>query len=210
MRNEPIKLTDEKFKEIYTDESFRNKVAHAHGCWTSHPNSEFKYKATCDYPQNHIVTEEQIQIAKDLIVKAKEKTLEENKGKLLFVGMGMSYTKDEYNDDILNHRIRSEFKAPNGKVFFVEFGTMADYKTIRCDFSIDRTRQHWLEEKKRTMSQDGVYNYAGLEKNQCLGRYNKKNILNLVNHHFDCNFKELVVDNYNISCDGIICESPSK
>lgn len=201
-------LTAKKLKEINTNEKFRNEVAHAHGCYTAYPNSTFKYKKTCSYPVSYIVNEEQIQQAKDLKVIATKKVLKDNKNKLLFAGMGMTYTKEEHNDDILNHRIRTEFETNDGRIVFVEFGTMADYKTIRCDFSINRTKQAFFNDD--TNKQSEFYNYKGLEKDSCLGKYNKANILRLINTTFNCSFKEMIVDNYNVSCEGVICESPKK
>lgn len=168
-----------------------------------------QYKQTCSYPVTYInVTESQIKRAKREKERATKLTLKKHKNVLLFVGMGMTYTKEEHNDDILNHRIRTEFKTNNGRVVFVELGTMPDYETIHCDHSIDRTTQKRLDDSHARQSE--FYNYKGLERNQYLGKYTKENILKLINKNFNCSFTELVVDNYNISCDGVICESPRK
>ena len=71
MRNEPITLTNEKLKEIYISEKFRNEVAFAHSCLDK--DSVFKYKSTCSYPIRYIVTEAQILEAKKELF-AKQKT----------------------------------------------------------------------------------------------------------------------------------------
>jgi hypothetical protein len=200
-------LTNEKFQEIYTNEKFRNQVAHAHGCCDS--NGVFKYKQTCSFPVTYInVSDAQIEEATKERERATKEAYKKYKNVLLFVGMGMTYTKEEYNDDILNHRIRTEFRTNDDKVVFVEFGTMRDYETIHCDFSIDRTTQNRLNDSHDRQSE--FYNYKGLERNNGLGKYTKVNILNLINKTFNCSFTELVVDNYNISCNGVICESPTK
>lgn len=205
MNKEKIQLTDEKFQEIYISEKFRNEVAFAHGYHNS--NGEFVHKQTCSYPITYIVTDSQIKEAEKERQRAKKEAYKKYKNVLLFAGMGMTYTKEEHNDDILNHRIRTEFLNQNREQFFVEFGTMPDNETIHCQFSIDRGMQKGLEEKGDYKSQP-YYNYKGLERNQYLGKYTKENILKLINKTFNCSFTELIVDNYNISCDGVICESP--
>ena len=199
-----IEITQEKFNEIYTNEKFRNEVAHAHGCLDKY--GKFKYYSTCSYPQRYIVSEEQIKIAKELKEKARKETLEKNKNKLVFVGMGCTYTKEEINNDVGNYRIRTEFLNSKGEKFFIELGMDRYYKKIRCDYSINRD----LEDKYNsdTNQQSKFYNCKGLERNNGLGEYTKSNILKLVNKYFDCNFKEVIIDNYNLSCDGVICESP--
>ena len=75
-----IELTSEKLKEIYTNEKFRNEVAFAHTCLDI--NHKFKHKKTCDYPDEYIVTEEQIKEAEEERQRAKAETIEKNKNKL--------------------------------------------------------------------------------------------------------------------------------
>ena len=196
-------LEADKFKEIYSNEKLRNAVAHAHGCLDS--RGVFKHKKALMYPTSYKVTDEQIQEAKEETERAKIETLKKNKNILLFVGMGMGY-EERYKDDVCNWRIRTEFKTPNGRVYFVEFGTGLDNTTIRCDHSIDRTREDELS--SNVHNQQEFYNYKNLERNSELGKYTKSRILEIVNRTFNCNFKKVVIDEYNISCDGVICESP--
>ena len=167
-------------------------MAHAHSCYSAAPNSVFKYKKTCSFPDDWIVTEEQIALAKKELEKSQVETKKRYKNSLLFIGMG---TTHQTTTDIGNHRIRTEFLNKDGRQFFVEFGTGRDYQTTRCDHSIDRD-----EEKN---------NYGNLERKE-LCKYTLKAILNLVNSNFDCNFTEIFIDNYDLSCDGILCESPPK
>jgi hypothetical protein len=195
-----IELTDEKLQDIYTDKKFRNQVAYAHGCYSAFPNSKFKYKQTCSHPDRWIVTEEQIALALKELERSQAETAERYKNSLLFVGMGMTY---ETETDIGNYRIRTEFLNKDGHQFFVEFGTAVDHEYTRCDFSIDREGKG-----------GDVYNYAGLERaaktEHSICRYTPDNILNLVNKTFGCNFTEIFIDNYDLSCDGVMCESPKK
>ncbi len=191
-------LTDAKLQDIYTDKKFRNEVAYAHECWSASPNSKFLHKQTCSYPDRWIVTDEQIALAAKQLEGSGAETKERYKNSLLFVGMGMTY---DTKTDIGNYRIRTEFLNKKGRQFFVEFGTAVDHEYTRCDFSIDREGKG-----------GDVYNYAGLEKaaktEHSICRYTPENILALVNKTFDCNFAEIFIDNYDLSCDGVMCESP--
>jgi hypothetical protein len=223
-----IQLTPEKFEEIYTNEQFRNQVAFAHVHTDS--NNNFKYRATCSYPVKYIVTDGQIEKANKEYERMKKIVFETHKNDLLFVGMGMTYN-ERYPDDICNHRIRTEFLNREGKRYFVEFGT-GQGNQIHCDHSIDCDLLDLKEEeitkvrekmkgctgfvsmelrKQMDESQKQSYNnYKGLERKRFSEVYSKTNILNIVNETFNCNFKVIIIDNYNIHCDDkqIICISP--
>lgn len=225
-----IKLTEEKFRDIYTNEEFRNQVAFAHGCCNSDGN--FMYKKTCSYPIEYIVTDDQIKEAEAERVRATKQTIKDNKGKLMFVGMGMTYT-ERYPDDVCNHRIRTEFKNVAGHSFFIEFGTGSGNQ-MRIDHAVDRDKEREYENKVSQLrtqretvkrysdqwnelcneiekySKQVYYNYHGLEHDRDLPKYTKSNILSLVNKEFDCNFSEIVIDNYNVSTDQYISVSPKR
>ena len=198
MTQTPNTLTDEKLQEIYTDKKFRNQVAYAHACYSAAPNSQFKYRETCSYPVRWIVTDEQIELAKKEFERSQKETQEKYKNSLLFIGMGMTYDTDT---DIGNYRIRTEFINKHGKKFFVEFGTAVNKEYTRCDHSIEGG-----------INSD-INNYAGLEKaaktEYSICRYTPEAILNLVNATFDCNFTEIVIDNYDLTTDDITCVSPN-
>jgi len=186
-------MTQEKMQEIYTNKKLRNSVAYAHVCCNS--SGEETHKKALHWPDSYKVTPEQITEAKKELSRSQAETHKKYKNSLLFVGMGMTY---ETKTDIGNHRIRTEFKNSKGKQYFVEFGTACNHAYTRCDHSIDRQ----AEEGKY-----GYNNYMDLEKNG-LGRYTPKYILDLVNSTFDCKFTEIFIDNYDLSCDGVMCESP--
>ncbi len=196
-------LTNEKFKEIYTNEKFRNEVAYAHGCYTS--EGSFKYKKTCSYPDEYLVTDEQIEKATQLIKKRKQEVIKENKGNIVFVGMGMTYETDE---EIGNHRIRAEFTNKQGRRFFIEFAKGCNGCSTRIDHSIDRTLEDQLNGSHNRQGE--FYNCKGLESSARASHtpYKHKNLLELINREFDCNFKDLVVDNYNLTTDDINSVSP--
>jgi len=187
-------MTDEKLQEIYTDKKFRNQVATAHQCCDQY--GKFKHKKTCSYPHDYIVTDEQIALAQKEREKSQKETQEKHKNSLLFVGMGWS--EAEPKTEIGNPRIRSEFLNKHGKHFLVEFGTSNAHDGAICLFSIDKSNG------------EDVYNYAGLEKHRTTGcsPYTPDAIMKLVNCQFDCNFTEVFIDNHDLHCDGVICESP--
>jgi hypothetical protein len=198
-------LTDEKFNEIYTNEKFRNEVAFAVSCYDS--AHHFKYKKTVSYPDEYIVTDEQIKEANKELQRAKQETYKKYGDSLLFVGMGMTY-EPRYEDDVCNHRIRTEFLNSKGKQYFVEFGTGRG-NDLRCDFSIDRDKQKELNDSPGQQSK--FYNFRGLERKDFAGiKYTQQNILEIVNEYFDCRFTNIVIDNYNIHCNDreIVCRSP--
>lgn len=196
------KLTAKKFQDIYANEKFRNEVATAHGCYDS--NMVFKHKATCSYPDTYIVTDEQIMLAKRERRKAKAKTIKQNEGKLMFVGMGMTY-EARYENDVCNHRIRTEFVNARGHRYFIELGT-GNGETMRIDHSIDRDKQDQLKDDIRKQSQ--FFNFNGLERKDHLPKYTKANVLELVNQNFGCKFKEIIIDNHNVSTDDYTSVSP--
>jgi hypothetical protein len=191
-------LTDEKFQEIYTDKKFRNQVAYAHECWSASPNSTFEYKKTCSYPNSWIVTDEQIDLATKEIERSRKETQETHKNSLLFIGMGMTY---ETNTEIGNYRIRTEFLNKDGNRFFVELGMTADHLSTRCAHSI------------KYDGDEATNNFSNLERGYNLRKglcdYTPKSVMELVNHVFDCKFTEIFIDNYDLSCDGVMCESPN-
>lgn len=205
--NEYIELTAEKFAEIYTNEEFRNRVAFAHQCCDS--GGRFKYFGTCSYPQRFIVTEQQIAEAKKEYERAKAEVYDKYYNDLLFVGMGSDYAP-RYEGDPCNYRIRTEFTNKDGHRFFIELSRMAKGDGMWITFSLDRDRQIELNDDPHRQGE--YYNFHNLQ-NKDLGQtYTHDNILRLVNAHFDCCFKNIVIDNYNIHPDDreIICESPKQ
>jgi len=195
--NAKITLTDEKFQDIYTDKKFRNQVAYAHGYCDK--NSKELGRITCSYPVTYIVTKEQIALAVKELERAQVETQEAHKNSLLFIGMGMTYDTE---DQIGNYRIRTEFLNKDGKQFFVEFGNTADYLSTRCDHSIDRSQGDHKGNNYNNLER--AYN---LRKGLC--DYTPKSVLNLVNKTFVCKFTEIFIDNYDLSCDGVMCASPA-
>ncbi len=207
--NEYIELTAEKFAEIYTDESFRNSVAFAHPCCDS--GGRFKYYGTCTYPQRYIVTEQHIAEAKKEYERAKAETYEKYSNDLLFVGIGSTYA-ERYPDDVCNHRIRTEFKNKDGHRYFIEICRGHDdgkyFGGFQITFSIDRDLEIRLNSDIHRQGE--YYHFKGLTSRRNNPEYTLTNVLELVNREFDCKFRNIIIDNYNIHPDDreIICESP--
>lgn len=200
-----VQLTNEKFKEIYTDEKFRNQVSSAH--WQCKSNGEKVHQITCSYPVTYIVTPEQIETAKVERARAKQAKLDDVGNKLVFVGMGWTY-EPRYEDDVCNHRIRTELVNADGREFFVEVGTGRG-ENMRVDFAIDRTRQKELDDSFERQGE--FYNYKNLERGNYgfSVKYTLQNVLKFVNENFGCNFREIEIDNYNLSAEDYKSVSPS-
>lgn len=197
-------LTDEKFQEIYSNEEFRNQVADAHSCADS--KGHFLHKKALCYPLEYIVSDEQINTAKEKREADKIEFIRQNVETLIFKGMGSTYS-ERFPDDVCNHRVRTEFRNIEGHRYFIEFcrGTSDN---LQIPHAIDRDLEDLCNEKKY---KDQPYNnYAGLElKNRPSLPYTKANLLQVVNQHFKCDFKKIIIDNYTLSGnDGHICNSP--
>lgn len=191
MNNTPIKLSAlsaELFRQIYTDVRLCKAVAYAHQCLDA--ASRPLYKKALFYPHSYIVTEEQIEKAKTELARAKAQSIEENRGKLVFVGMGSAY-KARYDDDVCNHRVRAEFFNRDGRKFFIEFCRGLSEKSFVISHAIDRD----LEESwDRKISHLQPYNnYKGLEKG-IKYNYTCQNLLAIVNQHFECDYQEIIID----------------
>jgi len=187
-------LTDEQFKEIYTNKKLRNAVAYAHGCLSS--NMEFKHFRAMNYPNDYAVNQNQINKAKEEVARDKVKTVANIGNKLVFVGMGMNY-EPRYKGDICNHRIRTEITNSEGHRFFIEVGTGLQ-NSMRVDHSIDRTVQDELNDHTQ---QNKFYNYGGIERTKKALKFTKQNVLKLVNKTFGCNFTEIEVDYYTLTTE---------
>lgn len=192
-------LSEEKFKEINTNEELRNAVAFAHSCCNA--RGEEEYKKALLYPIAYKVTKTQIMKANALRDKRQKEVLKENANNLLFCAMGMNF-KPTINDGVGNHRIRTDFLNSQGVRCFIEVGTKSRDNNLRVDFAI----YGYIENE--TKGNRNAYNFKKLETETPELKYTYENVLSLVNKYFGCNFKKMVVDYYNIECSGVICKSP--
>jgi hypothetical protein len=189
------KLTNEEMKLIYTNKKLRNNVANAHGCCNS--NMEFLHKkAFWIYPQERIVTEEQIAEAKEEIKRSCAETLENNKGKLLLVGMGWAGA-DVNTNDVGNCRVRGYFMNGKGVKCFVEANHHNNRNTGGRDLL-------WFDFAHYCDKYDMAGHQHHLLSNVEGAEYTKANILRYVNSAFETDFKELVIDNYDLAPDSFV------
>lgn len=197
-------LDKETFKQVYTNEELRNAVSYAHGVLESNGS---EWKKALMYPISYKVNDEQIKICSDLINKRKKEVLKENKHNLLFCGMGCNF-EPCFNDGVGNHRIRTEFINKDGIKCFIEVGT-AYGKGKEDNLRIDHALIFYCNDKNISYNErDKKEKRLEIERSDLNLKYTYQNVLNLVNQYFNCNFKKMVLDYYNISCDGVLCISP--
>jgi hypothetical protein len=190
-------LSEDKFKDIYKDEKLRNAVAFA--LIVCNSNGQEEYKKALMYPLSYKVTEEQIKEAKRLRLEKQKEVLKENEENLLFCGMGMEF-KPTIADGVGNHRIRTNFINDEGKKCFIEVGSGKN-ENIRIDQAI----YNYIDQE--TKEKQNKYNYKELETKTPSIKYTYKGVLELVNKYFNCSFKRMVVDHYNIEPILILCKS---
>jgi hypothetical protein len=223
-------ISDEKFKEIYTNKSFRNSIAHAHQCYDKFFN--FKHYLALDGLNRYIVTETQIKEAQAEKKRAKAERVASLGNKLVFVSMGSNYA-ERYSDDVCSFRMRTEIQNPEGKKYFIEVSRHGDILT-HFDFVIDRDLEQEYERKanfwrqkiteaggfykvaqshpyflelKKYQEQPYYWNKKHLWNNLNL-KYTKTNILEVVNLLFDCFFTEIEIDNFDLVTDDYVSASP--
>lgn len=229
MRKETT-LQEEEFKNIYTDEKFRNEVAYANSHCDTRGN--LLYFGTLSYPKVYIVSKEQKDKALKEIERSKAEFIANYKsGELVFMAMGGDFNNG--HSDIQNHRIRAEFKNIEGHRYFIEL-LYVDNKTFKstffCDFSVDRDMEEDYNDKlsdcydemsklkrhspewerlnllREKYSDQPYYNAFGIGKKAFAEDFTKENVLKLINSTFNCNYKTLYVDRYTLSTDDICSE----
>lgn len=186
-------LDSETFQNIYSDKKFRNQVAYAGVCRDK--NLKFLHKKTCSYPVGYIVTDEQIEEAKAERKRSIERTKQENAGKLILIGMGSEISEKGVFG---NYRARGFFLNDKKEKCFVEVGTAKRFKSekehesIFVDFAFICHENG--EEKTRLSLNKKI---VGVE-------YVAGNILRLINRNFGASFKEIHLDNYDLSPDCVV------
>jgi len=187
--NTPRELTADGFKRIYTEKKFRNAVAHAHGCCKA-AGEKPVFKKAFDWPREWAVTDEQIAEAKEEIKRACVKTLAENQGKLLLVGMGWP-DADIGKNDIGNPRARGNFRDPQGRLCFVEINHREKDGKSFLWFDFAHRVNAYEKQQHHLLSKVWAQGAA----------FSKANILRYVNQAFGTTFKEVVIDNYDLNAD---------
>lgn len=218
-----LDFPSELLKELGTNERLTRAVNYAHGC--ANQLGHHLHFCTMYDGKRYKTTQEQKDKASKLYALNVQKAIENVGNKLVFVGMGMDYTA-RYDDDVCNHRIRTEIINPKGRKFFIEVGTGgADY--MRIDHVIDRDLQiHY--EKKQIEFRDQINTNGGFSKlshssplyvdykkfqeqpyhwykrevwQDLRAKYTKQNVIALVNNLFDCHFTEIEIDYNHLTTD---------
>jgi hypothetical protein len=232
MRTIDTQPSEEIINQIGIDPKITREFNYSHGVLDS--NHVFKHYCAIVYPHRYIVDEQtKLKAAKEYErMKAdKIKEVESNANTLYFVGMGMDYAK-RYDDDVCNHRIRTEIINPKGRRFFIEVGTWGE-ELMRIDFVIDRDLQKLYEDKRdyyyRKIQEKGgflkhgegsylydefkkyesqpYYWYKEDEWSSLRTKYTNQNILKLVNSLFDCNFNKIEIDYHFLTTEDYISKS---
>jgi len=206
-QNTPTILSAELFQQIYTNIRVCNAVAYAHQCCDA--GGRNLYKKALMGLHSYIVSEEQIKEAKTELARAKAQAIEENRGKLVFVGMGSAYDA-RYKDDVCNHRVRAEFFNRDGRKFFIEFCRGISLNDFVITHSIDLDlEQVYRQNRQQKWAQCPQHhnNFKGLEKGVKYN-YTRQNLLSIVNEYFECDYQEIIIDSDLLKPDDFINQHP--
>lgn len=225
-----LPMPTDLLNQLGTNERLTREMNFAHGCCDQY--SVFMHYCTIYGGKRYITSLEQKQRAEKLYKINKQKAIDNIGNKLVFVGMGCEYTA-RYEDDVCNHRIRTEITNPQGKKFFIEVGTWGN-ELMRIDFVVNRDQEHEYEEKVqyyrneieakggfnkvwnndesminyRKYQEQPYYWYKKEEWQNLKTKYTKQNVINLVNTLFDCNFTIMEVDYCHLTTDDYTSISP--
>jgi hypothetical protein len=225
-----VDFTEDLLSQIGINEQLTRDINYSHPVCSTNGNHLFY--CTMYNGKRYKTSLEQKEQASLLFLENKKKAISKIGNKLVFVGMGCDYD-ERYEDDVCNHRIRTEITNPFGRKFFIEVGTWGEER-MRIDHVIDRDQEEEYSEKcveiRKTILASGGYNKHGigsplmieLEKYQSQPyywykksewidlnvKYTKKNVIELVNKLFDCNFSELEIDTIHLTTDDYSSKSP--
>ncbi len=212
-------MTENLFNELIKYDKWINLIS----CPVGHCDRDrnHKFYATCSYPIEYIVTEEQIKKAEEIKKERRNEILKGiKKGELVFCSMGASFVS-KYADGVGNHRIRCYFRNKYGHRYFIELiGNNENENRFWIDFSIDvelqeKRKKEWdlaFEQRAAVKgrwlinNKQDYYNAFGIEKTHRYTPYRFSEILDLVNQVFDCNYKTARKIDYLVSYDEWCCE----
>lgn len=125
MANMKGQMSDATFRELTKQDYWIQNIAYATACYDK--GHVFKHHRTVTYPDEYIVTEEQIAEAKHMAARRHDELLAGIKpGELVFCAMGMDY-QSKHEGGVNNHRIRCNFRAKDGHRYFIEFCQTENY-----------------------------------------------------------------------------------
>lgn len=228
--NTPKTLTPEMMAELATNVRLCREVNYSHTCCDS--RGSFLHFMTLYNGGRYITTPEQKAEAETQYKINQAFALQSIGNRLVFVGMGCDYTA-RYEDDVCNHRIRTEIINPEGRRFFIEVGTGRG-ENMRIDFVVDRDQEKEYEikaaEYRQKIEDAGgfwkigkghpIYDkyqeymsqpYYWYKKDLWFSlnvKYTRENVLKLVNKLFDCHFTEMEVDYCHLTTEMYSSISP--
>lgn len=193
-------LTNEELNSFIESNDLKiiNEVSFAHRCES---NGSTHFEAFGHYPTKYKVTEEQINQCKklrELKIKEAMKKYSSDSNTLVFTNMGATF-QPEKEGFIGNHRIRARFINNDGIVCFIEVGCQMDKNLMRVDHAIFNYLPNYKSLRERDATQKN--NYKNLERSGSLN-YTFKNLLSLINFHFNCSFEKIFIDEHSLlDCD---------
>jgi len=222
----------ELLSQLGTNEKLIREVNYSHGVCNA--QSQHLHYCTMYGGKRYKTTQEQKDKASKLYALNVQKAIENVGNKLVFVGMGMDYTA-RYDDDVCNHRIRTEIINPEGRKFFIEVGTWGAER-MRIDFVIDRDQEIYYSEQAQNVRDEiqkrGGYNKVSFSDPLSIDlkkyqeqpyyqykideykdlniKFTKQNVIDFVNNIFDCHFTEIEIDYNHLTTDIYNSVSPKK
>jgi len=225
-----IEFPTELLNQLGVNEKLTREVNYSHGVCDKY--SVHQFYCTMYGGKRYKTTLEQKEQAAKLYEINKQRAIKNVGNKLVFVGMGCEYSA-KYEDDVCNHRIRTEIVNPQGRRFFIEVGTGRG-EDMRIDHVVDRDQEdeynakateyrqkiedeggfwrigkgHELYEKYQEYNNQPYYWYKHEQWKNLKTKYTKANVLSLVNILFDCNFTEIEIDYNHLRTDDYKSVSP--
>lgn len=218
MANNKGQMSNEVFEKLIKEDYWIAHMATPVNCCDK--GGRHTHWRTCSYPDEYIINEEQIKVAKREYKRRHDEELANIKqGDLCFVAMGMDFNPT-MEGEVGNHRMRAEFKNRSGRRFFIEFTLCMDNKNFYVDFSIDRdlqaqrereAKEHYEAQKllprnKQTWHEDPQDYYDAMDVTRStLVAATWDAVLDFVNKTYGCDYKRTKLFRNFVCCEEYVC-----
>lgn len=212
-------MTVELFNQFIKEDKWISCIAKPVTCCDKY--HKFSHYRTLSYPVEYIITEEQINKAKELYAIRKAETLASiSKGELAFYPMGGDF-KTKLENGVGNYRIICHFKNSVGHNYSIELcGNPEQEHQFYVDFSVDQDllKQRELEmelEYERRRKANGhwqipiiqdYYNCFNLSKQYQNIPFTFKHIVEFINRIYGCTYNSARLIHYFAKWDEWCCE----